>query len=243
VYRQRIVVPGLPPAFDGVRAAVLTDLHHGPWTGLPYIRAAIRVAGELNADLILLGGDYSHCSSQYIDPCVEALAELRAPLGMYAVLGNHDYYNNVAMTRAALERNKIELLLNSGVWLERHGQRLWLGGVDDYACGVPELEPALQGLKPNEPALLLSHNPDFVEEIKDPRVALTICGHTHGGQVVFPIVGAPIVPSRYGQKYLRGLIKADDHLVYVSRGVGTITPPVRFMDPPEVTLLEFARSA
>jgi predicted MPP superfamily phosphohydrolase len=239
VVRERIDVPGLPAAFRGLRAAFLTDLHHGPWTSLAYIRAAVRQANELKPDLILLGGDYCHNGSNFIEPCIAALAGLRAPMGVFAVLGNHDHYNGAQLTRNALAQNGIHDFDNSGIWLKRGNDRLWLSGVDDYSMGTPLLEPALEGMKPGESGILISHNPDFAEQVDDPRVALILSGHTHGGQVVFPLIGAPIVPSGYGQKYLRGLVVTEKNRVFVSRGLGTITPPVRFCCRPEINLLEF----
>ena len=109
VYHQPHCVAGRESrtVSSGLRAAFLTDLHHGPWTSLAYIRAAIRTAAELNADLILLGGDFSHNGPGYVDPCIEALGELRAPLGVHAVLGNHDYYNNASLARASLDRHRV----------------------------------------------------------------------------------------------------------------------------------------
>ena len=240
VVHRQLQMPALPVAFRGLRIAFLTDIHHGPWTSLAYIRACVAKANELKPDLILLGGDYCHNGSEYIRPSITALGALKAPLGVFAVLGNHDHYHGAELTRDALEENSIGLLLNEGVWLKRGGGRLCLAGVDDFWMGNSKVQPALEGVGKDERCLLVSHNPDFVEQLHDPRVGLMLSGHTHGGQVVFPLVGAPIVPSWYGQKYCHGLIQTPNNLLFVSRGLGTITPPVRFRCRPEINLLELA---
>lgn len=139
-----------------------------------------------------------------------------------------------------MQANEIVEMTNSGVWLERRGARLRLSGVGDFWEDVQDLDQALGDTEPSETAILLSHNPDFVENLTDRRVGLVLSGHTHGGQVVLPIVGAPRVPSSYGQKYLHGLVKTPHTQVFVTRGLGTVTLPVRFCCRPEVMLITLA---
>ena len=126
---------------------------------------------------------------------------------------------------------------NTGIWLERGRERLRIYGIGDLWTDRQDLASALGDATDRDAVILLSHNPDFAEEIKDPRVGLVLSGHTHGGQIVLPAIGAPIVPSRYGQKYLYGLVKGPSCQVFVTRGVGTSTPPVRFLCRPEVVLI------
>jgi predicted MPP superfamily phosphohydrolase len=130
----------------------------------------------------------------------------------------------------------ISELTNQGVWLTRGADRFRLAGVDDLWSGQTNLNQALGEARRSDACLLVSHNPDFAERLRDPRVGLILSGHTHGGQVVFP-GGAPYVPSRYGQKYLRGLVQAPETLVYISRGLGTSGVPVRFASRPEINLI------
>ena len=186
----------------------------------------------------LLAGDYMHRRADYIAPGIAELGKLRAPLGRFAVRGNHDNREfDAASSRAALAEAKMPDLNNTGVWLERGGARLRICGVGDLWTDYQDLAAALGDATTDDAVLLLSHNPDFVETIRDPRVGLVLSGHTHGGQVVVPGFGAPIVPSRYGQKYLHGLVQGPCSQVFVTRGVGTITPPVRFLCRPEVVLI------
>ena len=240
VARERLLIPHLPVAFAGRTAAFLTDIHHGTYTGIAYVRSIVQTVNKLAPDVILLGGDYVHLHARYIRPCFEALQDLRAPLGVFGVLGNHDHWTDAPETRKAMRESGIMELTNTGVWLGSGDARLRLGGVGDLWEDTQDLQSALGDAGPEDACLLLSHNPDFAETLTDRRVGLVLSGHTHGGQVVLPYVGAPYVPSRYGQKYLHGLVQAPCTQAYVSRGLGTINPPLRFGCRPEINLLELA---
>ncbi len=237
VDRRTISMPRLPGGFRGTTVAFLTDIHLGPFVTAEYVASVVRTALVLDPDLILLGGDYSHRDAKYIAPCFELLSKLSAPLGVYGVLGNHDYWHGVEQTRAAMRAAKIEELTNRGVWLSRGGERLRLAGVDDLWEGRPDLAAALGDTRPTDACLLVSHNPDFAETLTDRRVGLVLSGHTHGGQVVVPGFGPPVVPSRYGRKYAHGLVEAPATKVYVSAGIGMTGLPVRANCRPEVTLV------
>ena len=234
--RQTIPLAQLPKSFDGLQIAFLTDIHHGPFTSLDYVSAVVRTTLVLRPDLIILGGDYSLKDRKYIRPCLDVHAALTAPFGVYGVLGNHDYWHGVAETRAGLKAAHIEELTNTGVWLRRGTDRLRLAGVDDLWTGRADVTAALGDATSDDACLLVSHNPDLAEMLRDPRVGLMLSGHTHGGQVVFP-TGAPFVPSRYGQKYLHGLVRAPETQVYVSRGLGTSGVPIRLASRPEINLI------
>lgn len=236
VDRQTLPLPRLPNSFAGLRIAFLTDIHHGPFTSLDYVTSVVRTTLCLVPDLILLGGDYSLKDRKYIRPCLEVLASLKAPLGVFGVLGNHDYWHGMTETREGLAAANIAELTNRGVWLNRGSDRLRLAGVDDLWAGHINLKEAMGDARRDDACLLLSHNPDFAEGLRDERVGLVLSGHTHGGQVVFP-GGAPFVPSMYGQKYLRGLVQAPDTLVYISRGLGTTGVPIRIASRPEINLI------
>lgn len=241
-------VPRLPAAFEGLRVAFLADTHHSANVPLPYLEGVVAMTNALRPDLVLLGGDYvwrrwddDHPSSlPYVRPGLGALGRLRAPLGVWAVLGNHDTWGiHVKQIRAALAENGIPELRNRGTWLERGGARLRLAGTEDLWTGRPDVHAALGDARETDAVLLLQHNPDYAEELNDPRVGLMLCGHTHGGQIVVPGLGwAPRVPSRFGQKYLHGFRRGPAGTqVFVTRGVGTIGPPLRLGCPPEVALL------
>ncbi len=237
IERVTVTVPRLPASFRGTTVAFLSDIHYGPYLTPEYLADVVRTTLLLSPDLIVHGGDYSLRESKYVTPCFEALANLSAPLGQYGVLGNHDYRHGLDQTKAGMRSAGIEELTNRGVWLTRGGERMLLAGVDDFWYGKPDLRKALEGAQPTDACVLLCHNPDFAESISDRRVGLVLSGHTHGGQVRVPGYGSPVVPSRYGQKYARGLVEAPATQVYVSPGVGMSGLPVRANCRPEITLL------
>jgi uncharacterized protein len=243
VVRRTIALPHLPPQFHGTTVALLADVHHGPFVPLPYVQHVVSMTNALKPDIVALVGDFVHREQKFIAPAIDELGKLRGKLGRFAVRGNHDnenYHSTQdfrALSEAALVEAKLPDLNNNGVWIERNGARLRICGVGDLWTDHQDLDTALGDAAESDAVILLSHNPDFVETMNDSRVGLVLSGHTHGGQIVLPGYGAPIVPSRYGQKYLYGLVKGPRSPVFVTRGVGTISPPVRFCCRPEVVLI------
>ena len=163
-----------------------------------------------------------------------ASSKLKARIGRFAVLGNHDHWVSAPAVRHALAEAGIRLTDNMGFWLDRQGDRLRICGVGDLWTDRQDPQFALGDATTHDAVIMLSHNPDYAETIRDRRVGLILSGHTHGGQVVMPGFGAPIVPSRYGQKYLHGLVQGPSCQVFITRGVGTVGPPVRFLCRPEI---------
>lgn len=237
ITKYSVRVPRLPAPFSGLRLAFLSDVHHGPFTGLGYVRKVVRLTNRLKPDLIALGGDYVHKDAKYIQPCFEDLTNLEAPLGVFAVLGNHDHWEDPVLTKKCISGSGFVDLTNTGKWIDREGTRLRIAGVGDYMEDVQDLESGLADTKDSETCVLLSHNPDYVERVRDPRVGLVLSGHTHGGQVYVPGFGAPLIPSAYGDKYRYGLVQTDFTQVVVSCGTGAIAPPVRLCCRPEIVLV------
>ena len=240
VRRLSVAVPNLPPGFDGKTVAVLADLHHGPFVGMDFIRAAVALAQSLAADAYALVGDFAHKgthTAEQLPPCLEALATLRAPLGVFAVPGNHDMQHAGRVYRDAVHATPITDLTNRSVRVTAGGDELWLCGVDDLWWGKPDLAAALSGVPAGAAVVLLAHNPDFAEARPEPRVGLMLSGHTHGGQVYVPGLGAGWMPSRFGDKYRGGLVQGPGHQVFVSRGLGEAGVPLRLNCPPEINVL------
>jgi uncharacterized protein len=235
--RQSIALPKLPASFRGLTVAFLADLHHGPFTPLAYIRHVVAMTNSLKPDLIVLGGDYVSRSPRYIAPVCEAVRRLEAPLGRFAVLGNHDHWESTVESKVEMDRAGFDRIDNRGTWLRRGSDRVRICGVGDLWTDRQDLASALGDADESDAVILLSHNPDYAEHLDDPRVSLMLSGHTHGGQVVLPGWGAPFSSSRYGAKYLGGLVQGPACPVFVSRGVGTSGPPVRLLCRPEVVLL------
>ncbi len=238
--RQNVAVANLPRSLAGTTIAVLADFHHGPFVGIGFIREAVRLANSLRPDAFALVGDFGHngrLAARQLPPCLEALSHLRAPLGAFAVPGNHDMHQGAGIFREVVAATPITDLTNNSACLSSAGEGLWLAGVDDLWCGKPSLQAALARVPPGAAVVLLSNNPDFAEDSPDSRVGLVLSGHTHGGQIYLPALGAPWAPSRYGDKYCGGLAQAPCSPVYVTRGLGEAGIPLRLNCPPEINLL------
>jgi predicted MPP superfamily phosphohydrolase len=241
---------GLPPELDGLRIVQLTDIHHGPTMSPNYVRQVIEAANDVNADLVLLTGDYVYRSPMYIQPVMNELAKLRGKIGVIGVLGNHDWWQDGPATKRAFREIGVPLVDNDRLFLTPDrklltsaDRGLCIAGIGDYTEDVVDFERALANVPADMPRLLMSHNPDAAEDTRlsrgGYRVDLMLCGHTHGGQVWIPGIGTPILPSRYGQKYASGLVKGPVCDVFVCRGVGTTVLPMRFCVRPEVAVIEF----
>lgn len=231
-----IFIRNLPARFDGLRIAQLTDLHHSRIVPLSEVRRVVEMANALRPDLMVLTGDYTTSRRSYIEPCAEALGELSAPEGVWAVLGNHDHFNDAELTARALTRRGVNVLDNANTVLRRGPDALQLAGVDDWGWGQSDWPRALRGVDAVRPVVLLSHEPAVLDFKETRGLSLILSGHTHGGQVCLPFVGAP---ARFIDefKYLRGLYERDGTQLYVSRGTGMVGVPVRIGARPEIALL------
>jgi predicted MPP superfamily phosphohydrolase len=205
-----------------------------PHAGLPTIRRAVDALNERKPDVHLLLGDYLDASQvlrRDISPDVVAdeLARLQAPLGTLAVIGNHDWRNSGDRMWRALDAHGITVLEDRAV----KPDGFWVAGLADMRHRAPNVVRALRDVPPGEPVIVLSHDPDLFPRIPE-RVALTLSGHTHGGQVAIPVLRRPMMPSYYGERYARGHIVEDGKHLLVTSGVGTSGLPIRFLAPPEV---------
>ena len=243
VRRTALALPRWPAALAGVRVGVMTDFHGGvPHAGEDVFARWVAAMNAERPDLILLGGDFADAHVLFggrLSPrrMTAHLAGLRAPLGVYAVLGNHDWKQFGWGMYDALARTPIVLLENSSVPVNAPGGRFHVAGLGDLRMRSADIGAALRAVPPGEPVVLLSHDPDVFPRVPE-RVALTVAGHTHGGQVAIPLVRRPVVPSSYGERYVRGhVVEGGRHLI-VSSGLGTSGAPVRLLAPPELLVLE-----
>jgi predicted MPP superfamily phosphohydrolase len=230
-----------------LKIAILSDIHaFEPYMPAARIARIVERINGLGADMIVLLGDYVCTSGQEFVirnvPVAEwtaALAPLRAPLGVYAVLGNHDWRLDAGAVRTGLELAGVPVLENRALKIEKNGHAFWLVGLGDQLAHADDLSGALAQISSDDPAIALAHEPDIFPQIPE-RVALTLSGHTHGGQVSLPFYGPPFTGSKYGQRYVYGhVVEGGRHLV-VSSGVGVSWCPVRFMAPPEITVVTVA---
>jgi predicted MPP superfamily phosphohydrolase len=240
---QTLSLRGWPAALDGLKVAVVADLHVGSWlNGLSRLRQVVARTNELDPDLVVLLGDFVHGGKKGVaveaEPIAAELRGLRARHGVFAVLGNHDWWYDGVRVRRALEQAGIRVLEEQ--WAAVAGGSLVVAGAGDYFHGDPHPARLMNTVPPGPPVLLLTHEPDLFPRVPR-RVTLTLAGHTHGGQVRFPFVGAPVVPSAYGQLYAAGLVVEQGRPLFVTTGVGTSILPVRFRVPPEIVLLTLRR--
>jgi predicted MPP superfamily phosphohydrolase len=242
----RFTPPGFPKLDKPLRIAALADLHAvEPWMPIARIEEIVRATNALKPDLVVHLGDYVHgiprpfrSGAVPIAEWSAALAKIEAPLGAYAVLGNHDWSHNPGAIRDALTSKCIPVLENEATKIEtQSGFSFWLAGLGDQVARRHDLSKTMRALSDDAPAVLLAHEPDIFPQVPE-RVSLTLCGHTHGGQVRIPGFGPLLVPSRYGSRYAYGHIVEENRHLLVSGGLGCTFLPLRFAMPPEVVLLE-----
>jgi len=226
----------LPP----VVVAVAADFHVGSSAKeFDRLRKAVDMIAAEKPDLILLPGDFvaGVRPSQAAPPLAIAreLAKLKAPLGVYAMLGNHDHWQGTEHFVNAFAKAGVPLLENRTVDLQFRGKRFHLVGVTDDWTKTPEMWTRLLP-KDSLPRIVMTHSPDVYATLPEP-VALAVAGHTHGGQVVLPLLGPLFVPSRFGRRYLSGVVKEGRNTIFITRGVGTSFFAVRLFCPPEIAAL------
>lgn len=236
-----IFIRELPAAFEHFRIVQVSDVHHSSLVSLEEVRRVAELAQSARPDMLVLTGDYTTARRSYIEPCAEVLGTLRAPAGVWAVLGNHDHYTDGELTRRALKRRGIGVLDNAHTEVTRGADALQLAGVDDWSWGYADWAKAVGKLDRSRPSVLLSHEPQVFDLPEVAGVSLILSGHTHGGQVSLPFVGAP---ARFLEefKYLRGRYERAGQQLYVSRGTGVVGLPIRFGARPEIAVLRLRRA-
>lgn len=236
VSRTDVPIEGLPPAFDGAGVMLITDLHAGPFLSPATLSGVFDRLQGLQPDLLLLGGDFTTSLVSEMEPHRARFGALRAPLGVFAVLGNHDHYTREpAAMRAFLEECGITALHNRSVTIRRRDQEIALCGIDDLHCGEPDLALALRGVDAGGTTILLSHNPDIFFEAARRGVDLVLSGHTHGGQIRVP--GLPVLVRMSRYRLDHGHYRTGGAQLVVSRGLGVTGVPLRVACAPEAIFL------
>lgn len=237
-----ILIRDLPQAFEGFRITQLTDIHHSRILGIDEVRRVVNLAQQTSPDMFVLTGDYSTSYRRYIEPCAEALSTLSAPEGVWAVLGNHDHYTDPELTTRALQRQHIAVMNNVNTTLRRGSDAIQLSGIDDWTWNATDWARAFSGLNANTPTILLSHQPTVLDFEQTKNVSLILSGHTHGGQLNFPLLGAPASLFTKDMRYARGLFQRGETQLYVSTGTGVIGLPLRLGVRPEIAVLRLRRA-
>lgn len=251
------------PRGHRMRIVMVSDLHAaGLWMDVARVEQVVALANAQGGDLIALMGDY-RATHRYqpwtvsVDVFAPILAQLKAPLGVFAVMGNHDWYDDLLATakrqgpcrsQVVLEAAGIPVLANQAIRLHAPGGDFWLVGTESQSCfsnnepqnivGMADLPKALAQVVGDEPAILLAHEPDQFVDVPD-RIALTLSGHTHGGQIRFG-PWAPVVPSRFGARFLYGPYREGNRDLVVSGGIGCSGVPLRLGRPPEITVVDLS---
>lgn len=235
--RVTLHLPTLPPALDGLRIGHITDTHLGMPFAADNLCWAVEQMRREQPDLIGLTGDLAGLRDG-IPEIAPLMSRLRAPLGVYAVPGNHDYWEGLADVHAALMLADIPLLMNEHRHLRWNGADFWLAGVDEIWDGSPDFAAALDGVPQGAFTVLLAHSPDIADNAADYGFAVQLSGHTHGGHVRLPLLG-PLARPRYGLRYVMGRYQIGAMTLYVSRGLGGV--PLRLLCRPEATILTLRR--
>jgi uncharacterized protein len=233
ITRHRIRLRGLDPEFGGVRIVQLTDIHHGLYFPVEALAQTVEIVNRLEPDIVVVTGDFVTYSRTYIESAAELLGGVHARLGVFAVLGNHDFRVSADQIARELRRSGLEMLRNRNTAITYRRRTLHLAGVDDWNYGA-DLNRALRGVPKNAPTILLSHHPAIIQAASERGVGLVLAGHTHGGQVNLPVFGTIYGRSPDQTRFKMGWARLGPTQIYVSRGIGTVVLPVRYRCSPEI---------
>lgn len=239
VTRQDLTCRKLPPGLDGLRVCLLSDFHFRPDQDAALLGKVVAEVRRENPDLIALTGDFIDSNPKVLTPLLAQLESLRARHGIFAVMGNHDGWNaSPAPIRRQFEQAGISFLINQNSVLSIRGESLAVAGTDFVWHGRPDPERTLRGIAANTPVLALVHEPDYFDTLRTRRdILLQLSGHTHGGQCRVPFIGYVPRTVQHGRNYIYGGFSRGNSNLFVTRGVGTTGPRVRFACPPELVVL------
>jgi predicted MPP superfamily phosphohydrolase len=249
IVRKEIALRRWPERLDGFTVALLSDFHYDPYFSVHPLHSAIGMVNGLRPELIVLTGDFVSvpyfgdptAAASDAEPCAQLLRQMKAPHGLWAVMGNHDVFTDPDRVTSSLRAAGIQVLANESVTIERNGSRFWLSGVDDVLGQTADLNATLHNVPADEATILLAHEPDYADRVARHPVDLQLSGHSHGGQVRLPFVRPLYLPD-LARKYVWGLYKIGGLTLYTNPGLGTVGVPVRMNCPPEITLLTLRRS-
>jgi len=244
----------IPKSFDGKRIVFVSDIHHGAALSRERVKKLVERINGLHPDIVILGGDYISIEEKYIEPVFTELGKLKSNYGVFGVMGNHDYFVDGELSKEMMVRNGIKLCDNKSYWVKIGSDSIKIGGVDDPEGSDQELDSTIYDVQKKDFCILISHRPEYIKNIiKSDLVDLTLSGHTHGGQVTFFGLWAPILPTENGlwaslafnsesQKYSYGLFQRSPTMQsYITSGIGTRSPHLRFFRRPEIAVLELKR--
>jgi len=226
----------IPQNFSGKKIVFVSDIHHGKFFSEKRVADIVKRVNRQNPDIIILGGDYIYGNDKYIEPCFEELSKLKAPLGVYAVTGNHDEWENYELTMKNIIKAGIRILDNDAEWIEIDDEKIHLSGIR-WNSSNPDANAIVQNIHESNFSVLVSHDPGLAEELNVSNIDLMLSGHNHGGQMTLFGLWAFYLPSGYGQKYLTGIVEKGDTKILVSNGIGNTFVPMRFFARPQINII------
>ncbi len=233
ISRIEFIHADIPDDFLDTKIVFLSDIHHGPGFSIEEVRNLVKTVNSLNPEIVLLGGDYIEGSSRFIKPVFYELKKIRASLFFGGVLGNHDHWQSAGLSRKFMKEGGIEILDDRSLWINKKGQRIKVGGVGDLWEDTQNIERTISGTKLSDFVILLSHNPDYFQTLRTKKIDLVLSGHTHGGQITFFGLWAPVLPIKY-KKYWKGFYKNEYSSLFITKGVGTSKLHMRLWSSPEI---------
>ena len=251
IVRKDFALKRWPARLDGFTIALLSDFHYDPIFSVHPLRTAIGMVNGLTPDLIVLTGDFvsapilgssDHKAAEAVEPCARLIRQMKAKHGLWAIMGNHDYYTDPVRVARALQAEGIHVLENESAAIERDGGRFWLSGVNDVVAEVADLDKTLHSVPTDEATVLLAHEPDYADYVARFPVDLQLSGHSHGGQVRMPWGLMQLYLPEMARKYVWGTYRIRDLMLYTNAGLGTVGLPIRWNCPPEITLLTLRRA-
>ena len=237
VVEREVRVSGLDVRFDGLRVAHLSDLHLGTLTPKSWAMAWVRAANRRAPDLAVVTGDMVTSGTAYHEDIAQAVSALRAKIGVFVSMGNHDYFGEGEPLVSLLRKGGVHVLRNEGQVIERHGGRLWLTAIDDTWTRRDDLAQAMRGRPEGATTVLLAHDPERFDKAADAGAELVLSGHTHGGQIAMPFLYRRVSLARIAHRYNVGFYRRGRSTLFVHPGLGTTGPPMRLGVAPEVTIL------
>ncbi|MFZ4621105.1 MAG: metallophosphoesterase [Bacteroidota bacterium] len=245
INRKTITIPNLPERFKGFTIGMMSDIHSSVFMNKEDMDGYVKSMNDLKTDMIVVTGDFVNSKTEEVYPFAEAFANLKAAHGVYGCLGNHDYFTkDVELVAKKVDECGIKLLRNDAVKIQKDDSYFNLVGVDDIGRNVDPadyMKKALAFAKNEQPKIMLCHKPYYFQQAKDLGIALTLSGHTHGGQVVFGVVdNTRISLATLASRYISGLYSLGDSHLYVNNGIGFTGLPIRINCPAELTVITLA---
>ncbi|MFH1453328.1 MAG: metallophosphoesterase [Armatimonadota bacterium] len=234
---RNLVIDNMPHHFKGKKIIHISDIHFGPLFGRKAVKKLVNSINNLSPDFVFITGDFlSVDTDAEIKDLIEEIKLLKAKNGIFAVMGNHDYYGDSEYLKKGLVKGGINLLFNTAVAVENGSDKIWILGVDDPYHDFDNLDQALKDIPEEDIKLLLAHSPEIIPEAVDKEIDMVFMGHTHGGQAKFPGYKLVLTLSSGLKKYMYGLFRENKTQFYVTKGLGRVTLPIRFLSAPEVAI-------